>query len=128
METSRGGAAAATWIFRGDESRRRRGHDVEIPWRRVAAAPTRTVGPTTTRLVTQVISPADSVDTIPDGTTYENYVNSPNGVTNFGGTPTGVKPGQVTHTQGGGTVYNNQGMTTDVNQPLTSVPAGGTIL
>jgi len=66
-----------------------------------------------------VISPADSVDTIPDGTTYENYVNSPNGVTNFGGTPTGVKPGQVTHTQGGGTVYNNQGMTTDVNQPLT---------
>ena len=26
--TSRGDAAAATWIFRGDESRRRRGRDV----------------------------------------------------------------------------------------------------
>ena len=39
VETSRGGAAAATRIFRGDESRRRRGYDVDIPWRRVAAAP-----------------------------------------------------------------------------------------
>jgi len=29
---------AATWIFRGDESRRRRGRDADIPWRRVAAA------------------------------------------------------------------------------------------
>ena len=38
-ETSRGGAAAATWTFRGDESRRRRGHEMDIPWRRVAAAP-----------------------------------------------------------------------------------------
>ena len=32
-ETSRGGAAAATWIFRGGGSRRRRGSDVDIPWR-----------------------------------------------------------------------------------------------
>ena len=32
----RGDAAGATWIFRGDESRRRRGRDVNIPWRRVA--------------------------------------------------------------------------------------------
>ena len=39
METSRGDAAAATWIFHGDESRRRRGRDVDIPWRRVAATP-----------------------------------------------------------------------------------------
>ena len=31
-----GDAAAATWIFRGDESRPRRGCDVDIPWRRVA--------------------------------------------------------------------------------------------
>ena len=31
METSRGDAAAATWLFRGDESRRRRGRDVDIP-------------------------------------------------------------------------------------------------
>ena len=30
-------AAAATWIVRGDESRRRRGRDVDSPWRRVAA-------------------------------------------------------------------------------------------
>ena len=29
----------AAWAFRGDESRRRRGCDVDIPWRRVAAAP-----------------------------------------------------------------------------------------
>ena len=29
--TRRGPAAAATWIFRGDESRRRRGRDVDIP-------------------------------------------------------------------------------------------------
>ena len=36
---SRGDAAAATWIIRGDESRRRRGCDVESPWRRVAATP-----------------------------------------------------------------------------------------
>ena len=35
--TSRGDAAAATWTFRGDESRRRRGRDVESPWREVAA-------------------------------------------------------------------------------------------
>ena len=35
--TSRGAAAAATWIFRGDESRRGRGRDVDITWRRVAA-------------------------------------------------------------------------------------------
>ena len=39
LEPSRGGAAAATWIFRGAESRRRRGRDVDIPRRRVAAAP-----------------------------------------------------------------------------------------
>ena len=32
----RGGAATATWIFRGDESRRRGGGDVDIPWRQVA--------------------------------------------------------------------------------------------
>ena len=30
-KTSRSDAAAATWIFRGDESRRRRGRDVDIP-------------------------------------------------------------------------------------------------
>ena len=34
METGRGDAAAATWIFRGDGSRRRRGRDADIPWRR----------------------------------------------------------------------------------------------
>ena len=34
--TNRGDAAAATWIVRGDESRRRRGRDVDIRWRRVA--------------------------------------------------------------------------------------------
>ena len=49
VETSRGDAAAATWMFRGsesrrrifggDESRRRRRRDVDSPWRRVAAAP-----------------------------------------------------------------------------------------
>ena len=42
METGR--AAAATWIFRGDKSRRRRGCDVDSLWRRVddvAAASTR---------------------------------------------------------------------------------------
>ena len=32
--TKRGDAAA--WIVRGDESRRRRGWDVDVPWRRVA--------------------------------------------------------------------------------------------
>ena len=37
--TSRGAAAAATWKVRGDESRRRRGRDVDIPWRRDAAPP-----------------------------------------------------------------------------------------
>ena len=36
---SRGGAAAATWTFRRDESRRRRGRDANIPWR-----PARAVG------------------------------------------------------------------------------------
>ena len=37
----RDGRVATNWsrIFRGDESRRRRGRDVDIPWRRVAAAP-----------------------------------------------------------------------------------------
>ena len=35
----RGDAAAATWIFSGDESRRRRGRDVDIQRRRVAATP-----------------------------------------------------------------------------------------
>ena len=39
VETGRGDAAAATWIFRGDESRRRRDRDVDIPWRGVPAAP-----------------------------------------------------------------------------------------
>ena len=39
VETSRGGAAAATWKFRGDESRRRRSCDLEIPRRRVAPTP-----------------------------------------------------------------------------------------
>ena len=38
-ETGRGDAACATWIFRGDESRRRRGRDVDLPWRRVEATP-----------------------------------------------------------------------------------------
>ena len=32
-QTGRGDAAATTWIFRGDGSRRRRGYDVDIPWR-----------------------------------------------------------------------------------------------
>ena len=36
--TYRGDAAAATRAFRGDESRRRLGRDVDIPWR-LAAAP-----------------------------------------------------------------------------------------
>ena len=31
--TNRGGAAAGTWLVRGDESRRRRGWDVDIRWR-----------------------------------------------------------------------------------------------
>ena len=31
-EMSRGDATAATWIFREDESRRRRGCDADIPW------------------------------------------------------------------------------------------------
>ena len=35
----RGDAAATTWIFRGDGSRRCRGYDVDIPWGRVAATP-----------------------------------------------------------------------------------------
>ena len=39
VEASRGGAAAATWIVRGDESRRRRGCDVDSPRRRIAAVP-----------------------------------------------------------------------------------------
>ena len=30
--TGRGGAAATTWIVRGEVSRRRRGRDVDIPW------------------------------------------------------------------------------------------------
>ena len=38
---NRGGAAAAAWIFQGDESRRRRGCHVDISWRRVAATPRR---------------------------------------------------------------------------------------
>ena len=38
VETSRGGAAALAWIVRGDGSRRRRGHDVDIPRGRGAAA------------------------------------------------------------------------------------------
>ena len=37
--TGRGDAAAATWKFRGDESRRRRGCDADILRRRVAATP-----------------------------------------------------------------------------------------
>ena len=37
METSRGDAAAATWVFRGNELQRRRGCDVDSPWKRVAA-------------------------------------------------------------------------------------------
>ena len=36
---SRGDAAVVAWIFRGEESRRRRGRDVDIPRRRVAATP-----------------------------------------------------------------------------------------
>ena len=39
VETGRSDAAAATWKFRGDESPRRRGRDLEIPSRRVAAMP-----------------------------------------------------------------------------------------
>ena len=38
-ETSRGAAAAATWIFRGDETRRGRGRAVDSQRRRVAATP-----------------------------------------------------------------------------------------
>ena len=40
VEAGRGAAAAATWIFRGGGSRRRRGCDVDTPWRRIAAAAT----------------------------------------------------------------------------------------
>ena len=36
LQTGRGGAAAATWKFRGDESRRRRGRDVNSSRRPVA--------------------------------------------------------------------------------------------
>ena len=36
QKTGRGDAAAATWIFRGDRSWRRRGRDVDIPWRRTS--------------------------------------------------------------------------------------------
>ena len=39
VRTGRGDAAAATWIFRGDESRRCRGRHVDSPRRRVAATP-----------------------------------------------------------------------------------------
>ena len=39
VETRRGDAVAATWIFSGGEWRRRRRRDVDIPWRRVAATP-----------------------------------------------------------------------------------------
>ena len=38
-KTGRGDAAAATWIFGGHESRRRRGYDVDIRRTRVAATP-----------------------------------------------------------------------------------------
>ena len=38
-EAGRGDAAATTWWFGGGGPRRRRGYNVEIPWRRVAAAP-----------------------------------------------------------------------------------------
>ena len=44
VEMSRGDAAAAAWVFRGDESRRRRGCDVGIPLRRDATAATWTFG------------------------------------------------------------------------------------
>ena len=37
--TSCGDAAAATWLFHGDESRGRRGCAVDISWRRAAGAP-----------------------------------------------------------------------------------------
>ena len=37
--TNRGAAAAATWIVRGDESWRRRGHDADVPWRRLLRYP-----------------------------------------------------------------------------------------
>ena len=39
--TTRGDAAAATRMFRGFESRRRRGRHADIPWIRVAARATR---------------------------------------------------------------------------------------
>ena len=39
LQTVRGAVAATTWIIRGGGSRRRRGHDVNISWRRVAARP-----------------------------------------------------------------------------------------
>merc|ERR1712097_94314 len=38
VERGRGDAAAATWTFHGDGSRRRRGRDVDVPWGRVAAS------------------------------------------------------------------------------------------
>ena len=38
VEASRGDTAAATWMFRGGESRRHRGCDVDVPWRRVDAS------------------------------------------------------------------------------------------
>ena len=40
MKTSRGPAVAASWIFREDESRRRRGCELDIPRGRGAAAAT----------------------------------------------------------------------------------------
>ena len=39
-QRSRGDAAAVAWIFRGDESRRRRGRDADIPWRPARASGT----------------------------------------------------------------------------------------
>ena len=33
LQTGCGGAAAATWIFRGEKSQRRRGCDADVPWR-----------------------------------------------------------------------------------------------
>ena len=44
LSTSRGDAAAATWIIRGDQSRRRRGGDVDNSRRPVAATPRRRRG------------------------------------------------------------------------------------
>ena len=67
METSRGDAAAATCIFRGDESRRRRGRDVRIPWRLETSARRRYSCPCRFGLVFGCRRPPTAEDLAPGG-------------------------------------------------------------